>query len=379
MARDLIAGVPQRIFNVGRLDYMTSGLIFFTNDGEFSQLISHPSTHLEKEYVVTTKKAIPEDLMKQFVAGLRVNGELYKAKSYRLKGPHTVHLILEEGRNQELRKVFLSRSITVKKIHRVRIGSVTVKGLPPGHFRKLKDNEVERTQGTGPEEGPEDKGGGEIMIVAIDGPAGVGKSTVAQSVADRFGFFNLNSGNFYRAVALKALDRGIAPESEKELSALAASLDLDIIGGRLHLDGTDVEDELHTDRVDRVVSPVSACVPVRHIVNDHIRRITAGMNVVAEGRDMTSVVFPHGEVKFFLDASPLARAQRRFRQGVSELSLEEIRRNIEERDRKDRNKKEGSLKITEDAEYLDTSDLTLDQVCERVFDKIKEYIVDPGE
>jgi 23S rRNA pseudouridine2605 synthase len=144
VARDLIANVPQRIYNVGRLDYMTSGLLFFTNDGDFAQLISHPSTHLEKEYVVTTKKVIPEELMKQFLAGIRVNGEFYKAKSYRMKGPHTVHLVLEEGRNQELRKVFLSRSITVKKIHRVRIGSVTVKGLQPGHYRNLKESEVDR-------------------------------------------------------------------------------------------------------------------------------------------------------------------------------------------------------------------------------------------
>lgn len=211
------------------------------------------------------------------------------------------------------------------------------------------------------------------MIVAIDGPAGVGKSTVAKYVAREFGFFNLNSGNFYRAVALLALERGVSPDREELLCDLAENMDLAIVKGRLFLDGEDVEDELHTDRIDAVVSPVSACVGVRHIVNDHIRRITAGMDVVAEGRDMTSVVFPEGEVKIFLDASPLARAQRRYEQGVSELPLDEIRRNIEERDRKDRNKKEGSLKITEDAYYLDTSDLTLDQVCEKVSGKIKEY------
>lgn len=144
VARDLIANVPQRIFNVGRLDYMTSGLLFFTNDGEFSQLITHPSTHLEKEYVITTKKKIPEDLMEKFIQGIRVNGEFFKAKSYHLKGPHTAHVILEEGRNQELRKVFLSRNITVKRIHRVRIGSVTIKGLAPGRYRKLKESEIKR-------------------------------------------------------------------------------------------------------------------------------------------------------------------------------------------------------------------------------------------
>ncbi|MDC7220427.1 MAG: (d)CMP kinase [Spirochaetales bacterium] len=217
------------------------------------------------------------------------------------------------------------------------------------------------------------------MIVAIDGPAGVGKSTVARFVADRFGFFNLNSGSFYRAVSLRALEKGIGADDQAELTELAGSLDLDIKEGRLHLDGADVEDKLRSDAIESMVPTVSACVPVRRIVNDHIRRITAGMDVVAEGRDMTSVVFPHGEVKLFLDASPMARAERRFRQGTSELSLEEIARSIEERDKIDRNKEEGSLKITEEAEYLDTSDLTLEEVCEKVSGKIKEYIVDPGE
>ena len=157
VARDLIANVPQRIFNVGRLDYMTSGLLFFSNDGEFAQLITHPSTHLEKEYVVTTKKVIPEDLMKRFILGIRVNGEFFKAKSYQMKGPHSVHIILEEGRNQELRKVFLSRNITVKKIHRLRIGSVTIKGLPPGHYRNLKESEVKRLMNQARKKGRENK------------------------------------------------------------------------------------------------------------------------------------------------------------------------------------------------------------------------------
>ncbi len=211
------------------------------------------------------------------------------------------------------------------------------------------------------------------MIVALDGPAGVGKSSIASAIARKWNFFNLNSGNFYRAVALKSLEMGIPLDQEKELIDLAASCKIEIINFRFFLDGKDVEDNLHTDEVDSIVAPISAIVPIRHIVNDKIREISGKMDIVAEGRDMTTIVFPHAEVKIFLDASPEVRAERRFNQGVSELSYQEILEGIRQRDIIDRNKKEGSLKISEDAIYLDTSALTLDQVCEKVSDKIKEF------
>lgn len=131
-----------RLFYVGRLDYLTSGLIFFTNDGEFSKLMTHPSTHIEKEYEVTTKDEIPVELMEDFKKGIYVQGEFFKMKDYEFKGPRCVHIILEEGKNRELRKVFLSRNVSVKKVHRLRIGNVTLKGIPSGHFRKLTDREI---------------------------------------------------------------------------------------------------------------------------------------------------------------------------------------------------------------------------------------------
>jgi len=133
----------RRLYNVGRLDYMTSGLIFFTNDGEFSKLMTHPSSHVEKEYVVTTKKEIPKELMEQFKKGISVQGEFFRLKHYTFKGSRTVNIVLEEGKNKELRKVFLSRNITLKSIHRIRIGNVKLTGLASGHFRKLTQKEVD--------------------------------------------------------------------------------------------------------------------------------------------------------------------------------------------------------------------------------------------
>jgi len=212
------------------------------------------------------------------------------------------------------------------------------------------------------------------MVVAIDGPAGVGKSSIAQWVSDRFGFFNLNSGSFYRAAAVKVLDAGIDLEDEDAVVVEVKRAEFDIIGEKLHLDGSDIESQLRTPRVDSASSIVSTIVEVRHIINNHLRRISGTIDLVAEGRDMTTVVFPDAELKIYLDASVSVRAERRFRQGSSSLSLEEIRKLIEERDHRDRNKKEGSLFIADDAVVLDTSILTLAEVYETVSGLIKAYL-----
>jgi len=152
----------------------------------------------------------------------------------------------------------------------------------------------------------------------------------------------------------------------------AETCSLEIKNNRLFLNDADVEDQLHTDSIDAHVAQVSAVVAVRHIVNDKLGSIGRSIDLVAEGRDMTTVVFPHAEVKIFLDASPEIRAKRREKQGTSTKSLEEIIASIKARDKIDRNKKEGSLIIADDAIYLDTSDLTIEEVCEKVTEKIKD-------
>ncbi len=143
LARSLLdIVVKERIFHVGRLDYMTSGLIFFTNDGAFARALTHPSRKIEKEYVVTTKNEIPEELMSRFIDGISVEGISYKASQAVLTGPRTANIVLTEGKNRELRKVFLSVSVSIKKVHRVRIGPVPLKGIISGHFRNLRESEI---------------------------------------------------------------------------------------------------------------------------------------------------------------------------------------------------------------------------------------------
>lgn len=208
------------------------------------------------------------------------------------------------------------------------------------------------------------------MIIAMDGPAGTGKSTIASIIAKKLNITYLNSGSFYRALTLALLDAGINLADENAVVEFSKKQNLDYNKSRLVLNGTDVEDHLHDDRVSKNVAQISAIVPIRHLVNDRMQEITKSLDIVCEGRDMTTVVFPQAEYKFYLDASLDVQAQRRFDQGVSNMTLEEIKEAIRKRDEIDRNKAEGALKRAPDAVYIDTSNLTIDMVCEIILNKI---------
>jgi cytidylate kinase len=214
------------------------------------------------------------------------------------------------------------------------------------------------------------------MVIAIDGPAGSGKSTIAKSLAEKMkssngeDFTYINSGNLYRAITLGCLREGILPTDAEKVIEFAKNVKITYKKDNVFLDQEDVTNLLHTDEIDKHSAPLSAIVPVRHIVNDMIRLIAKGINIVVEGRDMTTVVFPDTPYRFYLDASADSRAKRRFDQGTSNLSLPEIKAAIIKRDEIDKNKPEGSLKIAPGVHYLDTSDLTIIQV----YDKLKEVI-----
>lgn len=209
------------------------------------------------------------------------------------------------------------------------------------------------------------------MIVAIDGPAGVGKSSIAKMVSDELRMYYLNSGNFYRGVTYRILNLGLDPAKPDDCVKAAKEAQFDVKDGRFYLDGEDVEDKLHHPSIDIWSSKVSVNPQVRSIVNERIHDLTKRMDVVAEGRDMTTVVFPNAEHKFFFDAPPEIRARRRYEQNPGVMDYDTILKEINERDAIDRNKPVGGLKIAPDAVYIDTSYLTINEVCEKVIKAVK--------
>lgn len=211
------------------------------------------------------------------------------------------------------------------------------------------------------------------MIIAIDGPAASGKSTVARALARELGLAFLNTGALYRGLALAALRRGLPPSDAAGLERLAHSLRLDFDArGHLLVDGLDEEQAIRSRAVDAVVSEVSAHPGVRRAVVPLQRELgRRGPGVVAEGRDIATVVFPAADHKFFLTASAAERARRRARQEGAPEREAEIRREIEERDRRDSERADSPLVRAEDALLVSTDGMTVEEVVRTLVERVR--------
>ena len=206
------------------------------------------------------------------------------------------------------------------------------------------------------------------MIVTIDGPAGAGKSSAAQLLADRLGFAFLDTGAMYRSVALAGL-RAKSPLDEAALSCLIETLRLEMPPGRVLLNGEDVSRVIRTPEVTAASMPIAASVVVRQKLVSWQRTIAAERDTVTEGRDQGSFVFPNAECKFFLTASPIERAERRHRELIRRgetITVDEILVAQAERDARDSGRAFAPLKQAEDAILIESSGLTLDQVVDRL-------------
>ena len=214
------------------------------------------------------------------------------------------------------------------------------------------------------------------MIVAIDGPAGSGKGTITKNVERKLGFLNLDTGATYRCVALETLRNNLRLDQETEI---AKNIKIEIDNKRdkdiIYLNGEDVSTKIREKEVTAIVSQVSSIISVREEMVKVQRNLAKGKNVIVEGRDIGTVVFPNADLKIYLDASEEIRAQRRYKENQEkgiDMTYEEVLENVRMRDYNDMHKKVGALKKAEDAIIIDSTNLTIEEVTDKVIEEIEK-------
>ena len=217
------------------------------------------------------------------------------------------------------------------------------------------------------------------FVVAIDGPAGTGKGTIAKLIAQELNLVNIDTGAMYRSITLEALRQGINSIEEKEkLIEIAKNIKIEMTNNNgeqeIFLNGENVTNKIRSVEVSAFVSPVSSIPEIRELMVNLQRKMTEGKNVIMEGRDITTVVFPHANVKIYLDADVEERARRRYEENKEkgmQVTFEETLEAVKKRDYNDMHKPVGALKIAEDAIVVDTTKMTIEEVKE----KVKEIIL----
>ena len=218
------------------------------------------------------------------------------------------------------------------------------------------------------------------MVIAIDGPAGSGKSTTAKNVAEKLGFIHINTGAMYRGIALKCIQEDVDIENPSQLNHLLANTELEFAAegeSTLFMDGVDISAEITSVQVTDFVSQVSAISEVRETLVQFQREMVEGLNVVLEGRDIGTVVFPNADHKFFLVADIHERAMRRKKEMEAKgeiVSLEELTVEMLERDRKDSTRKHSPLKKAEDAVEIDTTGISIEEQVNRIVEIVNKTI-----
>jgi CMP/dCMP kinase len=216
------------------------------------------------------------------------------------------------------------------------------------------------------------------LVVAIDGPSGVGKGTVARAIASALGYRHVDSGAMYRAVGWKALQLGVPLDREGELANLAAAADIDISSTTVTVDGIDVTRAIRTPEIDKAAAAVARLPQVRAVLVERQRALDDGAGIVMEGRDIGTVVFPHADVKLYLDASAEERARRRANDPAHSgpAAIADVETALKERDRSDSTRAASPLYAAEDAVIIDTTNAPIDEVVEQVMTIVRGKLGD---
>ena len=373
-----LRGDGARIYPVGRLDRESEGLLLLTNDGDWAQRLLHPRNGVEREYAVGIDAALSDDQVRDLRAGVvfdegraeivrlapatsadvRQLGALIGTPAGQLKWYRAT---LRQGMKRELRRMFATAGAPVRRLIRIRFGTLRLYGMQLGEVRAL--SRAERRQLN--ELVASDRGG---LVVSVDGPGGSGKSTVGAGAAARLGYRFCDTGVLYRGLTWLALRAGADMDDPSALVALVPQLELapDQAERYVHLrvDGAEVSDQLHTAAVDREVSRVSQHAEVRAQLLPLQRALAAQGRIIMAGRDIGSIVLPDADPKIYLDVPVTERARRRAaeRGEVDDpAALAAIEADLRRRDGIDSTRATAPLRIPAGATLVHTAGNTLDQ------------------
>ncbi|HEX7491760.1 MAG TPA: (d)CMP kinase [Candidatus Limnocylindrales bacterium] len=400
-----------RLYPVGRLDEESEGLLLFTDDGAWAELLLHPRFGVEREYMVGLEHSVTKQQKAALRTGIELEEGLAKLDhlddltpaqirnlSLLLEPPHPefrwYRVVLAQGWKRQIRRMFDAVGMPVQRLVRIRVGSLKLVDLPAGQVRRLTHQEVTQLAScaraqttTRPEKAPAADSAPVAArtftkrrlppAVAIDGPSSSGKSTVGAEAARQLSYRFCDTGLLYRAVAWLALQRGIAPTDIEALVPLAGEVSLVADGrGRLrhvHADGRDVTSSVAAAEVDRAVSDYAKVPELREAMVPRQRALAKGGGIIIAGRDIGTVILPDADVKIYLNASAEVRARRRAdqRSTTDAAEAEQILSELRRRDSIDSNRETAPLKTAADAVVINTDGITFQETVTAVVDAIR--------
>ena len=385
-----------RLHPVGRLDADSEGLVILTNDGELTNRLTHPKFEVDKEYLVGVHMPVGKNDLQRIVRGINDGGERLRAASVATVEPNDavglptagawLVMVLRQGRNREIRRMMTALSRRVLHLRRIRVGPLSLGSMPVGQTRTLTDAEVAglykastQQSASTPSDPPSSESEAETSpkvlenaprVVALDGTAASGKTTLARELAQLFNRALLDTGGMYRAFTLAAQRAGVPAGDSDSCRRIARGIDMRIAArgadsARVLLGEEDVTALLRAPQVENAVSDYSAIPAVRERMVALQREFAEAHPCIMVGRDIATVVLPDADAKLYLTASEEARATRRNQQtgewGVKQAEHESLA-DISARDRTDSTRATSPLTAAEDAIVIDTTNLTAAEV-----------------